>query len=169
MPTGGSVKLTVDSDKTGYVILPNGVLLTTVAGVINATYSGLEGNILYLVPNNADVISIANSGIEGGVIYDGSRILDCDGNIALVSIIADNTKVVYSTGSSLTAKAIGDILQNLYTLDVDGCEIAFDGGANALQGAVDTYLQATYSGLTYANVYALLVTANGGLISIDTV
>jgi hypothetical protein len=164
MPSGGSVKLTVDSDKTGYVILPNGVLLTTVSGVINTTYAGLEGNILYLVSKNTNTASIANSGVQGGVVYNGLNILDCDGNTALTSIVANNTKTIYATGDSLTAKAMGDILKNLYDLDVDACELAFDEGTNAIEGAVDAYLQSAYSGLTYAAVYARLYTANGGTI-----
>lgn len=169
IPTGGSVKLTIDSNKIGYVILPNKSVLTTVSGVINTTYAGVAGLITYYVPKNTNTASIANSGVQGGIVYNGLNILDCDGNTALTSIVANNTKTIYATGASLTAKAIGDILKKLYDFNVNACELAFDGGANAIEGSVNTYLQSAYIGLTYATVYARLATANGGTILIDTV
>jgi len=143
--------------------------LKTTAGVINTTYTGKEGNLLYVVPKSSENLSVGSSSLKGSITYDGSILLNCDNCTLLTSIVADNTKAVYASSAALTAKVIGDILQNAYAKNQLVCDYSFTGGSNALQGAVDTYLQATYSGLTFATVSALLVTTNGGSILIDTV
>ena len=169
MPTGGSVKLTIDSNKVGYIVTPNGRLLKTFAGEIDTTYTGKEGNILYLVPKNSIDVSVEVSSLKGGITYSGDRVLDVIQCPLLTSVVALNTKSVYSNNSSLTAKAIGDILQNAYTKNQLVCDYSFVGGNNALKGEVNSYLIATYSGLTFATVNTRLVTTNGGTILIDTV
>jgi hypothetical protein len=169
MPNAGSVKLTLDSNKVGYVVTPMGRLLKTTAGVINTTYSGKEGNILYVVPKTSSLVNLDGSSIKGSITYSGAKILNCDNCTLLTSIVALSTKTVYADNGSLTAKAIGDLLYNAYTLNQMACEYTFVGGSNALQGAVNSYLIATYGGLTFATVNTRLVTTNGGTLLIDTV
>ena len=167
MPTGGSVKLTVDSDKTAYVILPNGVLLTTVAGVINTTYTGLEGNILYLIPKAATVLSIDNSDIAGEITYTATTTLSAAACVGLTSVIVSHLDELNVAYSSLTAKSIGDILAVANGLSLV-VAYNFSGGLNAIKSEVNSYLLAEYDS-TYDSIYANLVTTIGGTILIDEV
>jgi len=182
------LKLTIDSDKTGYVLLPNGKVLITSAGVINTTYNGYGGNITYYVPKDSTSVVVQGSSLAGSVISNRTERLDLPNNDLLLSVevatcvniqvdssdnlttlIAPEAVTVVANNCALTAKSIGDILYAAY--DDNRASVAFDfsGGNNALQGDVDTYLQATYPGLTYATVYTILVTGNGGTITIDAV
>jgi len=77
MPNNGAVKLTIDAGKIGYILLPNGQILTSNgAGVINATYTGATGSITYYVPKNTLLID-----------YSGTELIDTD-NLALKSAIS---------------------------------------------------------------------------------
>lgn len=184
---GGSVKLTINSAKKGSIVLPNGELLNTVAGVINTTYVGKRGNLLYLVQKGQE-LELSNSGVGGKLTYNGSAVLNAascplvtelnallspyvgvTGNTILTSLVAPVAVVVQASSCALTAKSIGDILKAAYTANRMSVAFNFSLGNNALEGAVDTYLQSTYSGLTYATVYTKLVTDNGGTILIDAV
>lgn len=127
MPTGGAVKLTIDSDKVGYVRLPNGGILTTVAGVIDEIYNGAEGNIVYYVPKNTSIVDVSNSDLAGNIVYDGSADLDCNSTSVtsltanrsssincsttpITILEANNALNVIASSCPLTPKSIGDFL-----------------------------------------------------------
>ena len=183
MPTGGVVKLAIDTDKTGYVRLPNGGILETLNGVINEVYTGVGGRITYYVEKGNTETSVSPSSLAGNIVKLAASIFNCGGTkitglnspnnevfnvgacILLADFIAPKAKTIYGSGCALTAKSIGDILYQAYVDDRENVNFDFSGGNNALHGAVNTYLQATYSGLTYATVYALL--AGTGTILID--
>lgn len=183
---GGSVKLTIDADKTGYIKLPNGSILTTVAGVINTTYTGVGGAITYYMPKTTEAVVIADSGITGYITHTGNSQFYAGGNTNLVSLRAEDSPLISCGGSTylttlidnsattisavncaLTAKSIGDILYSAYADSRDSVNFNFSGGANALQSAVDAYLQATYS-LTFDTIGNALI-ASGGTILIDNI
>jgi hypothetical protein len=184
---GGSVKLTIDSGKTGYVKLPNGNVLTTVSGIIDTTYTGINGEIIYYVPKTTTIAQISASPVYGELKYDGSthlyvlgtyinslianEITDLDASLCiyLTSIVCAKIETLDASGSSLTAKSIGDLLYNAYLKDFNAISYDFTGGNNALQSAVDTYLKDTYNGLDFDTVYEKLVTDNSGTILIDTI
>lgn len=184
--TDGVIKMTIDSSKVAYAILPNGSVLTTVAGVIDSVYTGTPGYVTFYAPVFGSNVDLTASEILGKIIYNGVNAINlsgtpiskftanktaeiaCFGCTVLNSLIAKKAILLDCTNCSLDAKSIGDILYAAY-LD-NRLEIAyiFTGGNNALQSDVNAYLLANY-GVTYATVYALLVTTNGGTITIDTV
>jgi hypothetical protein len=138
------------------------------------------------VPKTNLGVSLSNSGLTGNISYNGVTNLyasECyllsvtsetyntlivNINYSLANIIAPKAKVINANLCALTDKSIGDILYAAYADNRLAINFNFSEGTNALQGAVNTYLQATY-GVTYATVYALLVTTNLGTILIDTV
>jgi hypothetical protein len=168
MPYNGSVKLTIESNKVGFVVTPNGRLLKTVAGVINTTYTGKEGNILYLVDKTSNSVNLTLSGLKGSIICTGDNPLYLSGNSALTSIVANGSKTIDGGSCSLTAKSIGDMLYAANLFDLHGIHFDFRGAANALESEVIASLLAVHD-LAYSTVYTKLVTTNGGTILIDTV
>ena len=175
MPTGGAVKLTIDSNKYGWVEFPDGTMQVTLSGVINTTYTGATGEIKYFVPkNNTGGITISNSSISGAIVYNGTNNVNASGNVLLTSIKAENSPELYVFGNTvmayliagsaslvsasncaLTAKSIGDILFAAYVANRQNVNFNFSGGTNAASGVINTYLLATY-GVTFATVYAAL-------------
>ena len=182
MPTGGAVKLTIDADKIGYVRLPNGGILTTTAGVINTTYTGVAGRITYYVPKNSSV-DVSSSGLSGEITYNGTqrisaisvRITKLTANLSteihsysnsLLSVIeGEKADTVIASNCSLTAKSIGDILYAAYDKNRANVWYEFSGGTNAPYAAIDDYLIENYS-LDEDTIVNSLV-ANGGVITLN--
>ena len=75
--TDGVVKLTIDSDKIGYVFLPDKTILTTTAGEIDTTYTGVGGSITYYVPKNNTLVEIQSSSVSGNLTYNGTSNFYC--------------------------------------------------------------------------------------------
>ena len=161
---GGAVKLKIDSDKTGYIKLPNGTLLTTVAGVINTTYTGVGGAITYYVPKVTALLEAQLSSIAGNVVYNGDNsILKLGGNLlllgitaynvtgkittsgstAITNLIAPKASIIDALNCALTAKSIGDILYQAYVDNRADVVYYFSGGTNATSNEIDTYLTST--------------------------
>ena len=157
------MKLTIDSDKIGYIRLPNGDILQTVAGVINTIYTGIAGGINYYVPKNTSVVNVSESGLTGDLVYNGlseihaiavnitkltsneSTIVQSYGNSALTVIEANKAVTLIASGCALTAKSIGDILYAAYADNRANVNFDFSGGMNAAYSAIDDYLVNTYS------------------------
>lgn len=172
---GGAVKLTIDSDKTGYVKLPNGTVLTTVAGIINTTYTGVGGAITYYVPKDSTIVDISTSGISGDITYNGTSELTAIA-ISLTSIKAINATYISAyansnlhtvisgkvillalTNCALTAKSIGDNLLAFAANNPTAIGTAnFSGGTSALDTAIDAYL--ITQGTTLAAILVVLAT-----------
>lgn len=186
--TDGVIKLTIDSDKIGYIKLPNGSFLTTVAGVlVSAPYSGIGGNVIIYLPKNVTEASVYASGIAGKLTYNGIgklTITGCDlvtsvtinnltradvyGNASLTEILAKKVVELFASNNALYEASMANILYQAYLDNRMAIAYDFRGGNNYLQSNVDAYLLDKY-GISYATVYAKLVTANGGTILIDTV
>lgn len=109
---GGSVKLTIDSDKVGWVKLPNGSLLETVSGVVDSTYSGVGGNITYYIPKSqTGTVDIKDSSISGDISTDvvaGFDSTNCD---LLTSITAQYLEGLNSPNCNLLTSIGGALLQ----------------------------------------------------------
>ena len=86
------MKLTIDNDKIGYIRLPNGVILQTVAGVINTIYTGVAGGITYYVPKTTSYVDIQSSSIQGHLIYSGSSTIYSILNFNLLSLSAEKAR-----------------------------------------------------------------------------
>lgn len=184
--TDGVVKLIIDTAKIGYIILPNGTVLTTVAGVINTIYTGAGGSIGIYFPKNIETVNLTGCQISGDIVYSGYSAINISGTPAtgftstsspqiamfaadyVSKLVSPKVILLDARSCSLSRKYIGDVLYAAYQDNRAGINFLLTGGSNAIQSEVDTYLQATY-GVTYATVYALLVTTNLGTILIDTV
>lgn len=188
---GGAVKLSVDTDKTGYIKLPNGTLLTTVAGVINTTYSGIGGNITYYIHKNSVNYDISASDLAGNVTVNIcqptvgiSTLLSFGcGNITSLNIVNLRKALVYGSSSlstlimphatdliasscALTAKSIGDIIYSAYVDNREDVIYDFSSGTNANQTAIAAYMLTTY-GLDLSNVLEDLTSGLGGVITLN--
>ena len=160
---GGAVKFEIDNDKTGYIKLPNGTLLTTVAGVIDTTYSGVGGAITYYVPKNSTVAEIENSGLTGAITTNFAGIILVEGSNGitgltapysiqigcrnmplLTNLVAPHVLGLAVSGSALTAKSIGDILYAAYIDNRANVVYDFSGGTNAEYDDIKTYIFNTY-------------------------
>jgi len=161
---GGTVHLSIDIDKTGYVFLPNGTMLTTIGGLIDTTYSGVGGKITYIIPKNAVVAILTGGYTAGDVVTDFAGELAFGGNSFLTSITANNTTslicndcallttisvnkadVIEAPRCHLTDKAIADIIiaaANEPTVQ----DVVFDFTeyANATYGSVFIYANTNY-------------------------
>lgn len=184
--SSSTIKLTVDSDKTGYIKLPNGTILITTAGAIDTTYSGVSGYVTRYVPkNNTGFISMVGSTTIGEVTYTGNKRIEFSviagitgftsntvdrvvgiGCTHLVNAVCPKSNYINLSSCALTAKSIGDILYSAYIDNRQNVYFNFSGGDNALQSDVDAYLLSKY-GVSYATIYALLDVT--GTILIDTI
>jgi hypothetical protein len=124
--------------------------------------------LTYYVPKDTAEVSILSSEVEGQLTYNGYAAFDVSGNTLLTSLVADNVKTIVASVCALTAKSIGDILYKANSIATEDYYLAFNGGGNAIQSQVNTYLLDTYSA-SYATIYTNLVTILGGTILIDTV
>ena len=184
MPTGGAVKLTIDSDKVGYVRLPNGGILTTVAGVIDTTYSGVGGNITYYLPKTNTDTNIDGSDIAGtltrsstalfsfvgciniiGVISEHGLVFNCGGAASLDNLVAPKATTIFASGCALTAKSIGDILYAAYIDNRKNVVFDFSGVTNASYGDLENYWDNNPTWDSLSNVLTQL-RSNGGVITI---
>lgn len=180
-----NVHLYIDTNKTGYVKLPNNNILTTVSGEIDTAYNGISGDILFYVPKNTADVAIRNSGVTGnltshininGFDFENVGITsfylpnqqsiyapDCE---LLTTIIAPKAKVVVFINCALTAKSIGDILYYAYKENREDVNYNFSGGTNANQTAIAAYMLSTY-GLVLNNVLGGLTSGLGGVIVLN--
>lgn len=183
--TGGVVKLNIDSDKVGYIFLPNQTVLTTVTGVIYTTYTGVGGRITYYVPKNTTEIDVSSSSLSGVVTYNGTASLYCfatlitsltvlnseyiDAGQSLLFTNLITPKAVYckSDLSALTAKSIGDILYAAYIDNRKNVVYDFSGGTNAGTTDIGIYTLAAY-GMTLGQLDNPLV-ADGGTVLYNTI
>jgi hypothetical protein len=133
-----------------------------------------SGAVTYFVPKNNTVVDISYSAISGDITTDITSVLYSYSNPNLTSILANNVRTLGATScllltsiimpraiycaasnSSLTAKAIGEILYAAYLEDRQNVNFTFNGGNNANSTSIDSYLQVTY-GVTLAVVVTRL-------------
>lgn len=170
------------------MLLPNGKVLKTTAGVINTTYTGYGGNITYYVPKDTIILDITGSFISGGVVYNGKNGFGANGIIGLTSIIALNAEntvnlelstnvsifiapkihTTIANNAALTAKSIGDILYAAYLDNRENVVYDFSGGTNALHygiGSVDEYITNLGIAVTLDELISDL-SSKGGVITL---
>lgn len=128
--------------------MPNGNVLTTVAGVIDTTYNGYGGAITYYVPKNSQIDiaegnlagSVAYNGIEQfniatslitSVIADNSIGVDCNGSSLLTNVSADSALILSARNCALTADSIAAILRNIVVNSYTNRTVLVNGGTNA--------------------------------------
>jgi len=157
------VYLEVDANKTCYVVLPNGSVLTSTAGVINDFWGGIAGRVKLIVPKNTTTTKLDNgvvfadylgnyecnnSGDFSAALSDLTSIkvnnkssISVGGSLNLVSLECNNATAVYASNCALTAKSIGDFLIAASTNNPTAIGTAnFSAGTNAIYGDVASYL-----------------------------
>jgi len=167
IPATGKVYLEVDSDKTCYVVLPNGTLLTSTSGVIDYDYTGVAGAVKLVVPKDTTLLRNTNDDdskvfdFSGVFIYSGLGALkavqsditkiyannielaSCYNNTLLSELHTDNATSINAVNCALTAKSIGDFLIAASVNNPTASGTAdFTGGTNADKGAIRVYMEA---------------------------
>lgn len=169
IPDGNSTPMRayveVDSDKICYAVMPDGRVLTSISGVINAQYTNFGGRVRLVIPKTttrlstiggagsiaSDFYSVFESNLTGAItssIYVSNVIvpntvnLYVGGNANLTTFYAPKAQQISLTGCALTAKSIGDFLLSAVANNnlAVSCNAAFTGGTNATAMAISTYL-----------------------------
>jgi len=123
----------------------------------------ISGAVTYFVPKNNTFADASYSAISGDITTAIATAFHIHGSSNLTSIVANNVltlgaafcssltsiispKVVSCDAhdSSLTAKAIGEILYAAYLEDRQNVYFNFSGGTNAYDEYIDFYLYGTY-------------------------
>ena len=144
------VYLEVDSDKTCYVILPDGTTLTSTAGIINTTWTGAAGAVTLIVPNNTEELLLTNADFIGelntlftGTLYCNSCTslttlsapmatnLECDNCTSLTTLSAPNATAIYASGCALTDVSIAALFAELVATGNDDGTLDISGGTSA--------------------------------------
>ena len=121
------VILEVDSDKTCYVILPDGTTSTSTTGLINTTWAGAAGNVTLIVPKNTTRISLYDSGdteipadFIGVFTSNYATEILCNGCVDLTGISAPNASTVWAVNcTSLTSISA----PNATDINAQGCAL----------------------------------------------
>lgn len=126
--TPQKISVEVDSDKTAYVIQPDGTILTSVTGLIDTTWVGVAGSVTLIVPKDSSWINLGNGG-DIGVACDFVGILnvnnpltvEINGSQNIEGIDAQNsTNVQCSDCPSFTADSVKLLIDNAYSLFLNG-------------------------------------------------
>lgn len=145
------VYLEVDADKTCYVVLPDGSVLTSTTGIINTTWAGAAGAVTLIVPKDTVAFGMNATGFIGiltteltsitaqdntlitGINAPNATFIDCSLSTSLASISAPNATHIDASGCALTAVAIAAQLAATIVNIADLSTIIFDfsGGTNA--------------------------------------
>ena len=145
------VFLGVDGDKTAYVILPDGSILTSTVGVVNATWEGAAGAITLIVQKtsgsfniesgdyigslkilNAQVIEAGDCTLLTSISAPNASDFNCPGCTSLTSISAPNATTINASGCALTAVAIAALLAELVATGKEDGTLDISGGTNAV-------------------------------------
>ena len=156
------VFLQVDPDKTCYVVLPNGTVLTSTASVINDTWAGAAGAVTLIVPKISESIYIEGSDFVGilnttfignittaessnieGIIAKNTLSLNAELCTSLASISAPNATNINASGCALTAVAIAAIVRAtiLNIADLSTVRFDFSVGTNASYATLSAQAQ----------------------------
>lgn len=186
---GGAIKLTVDTDKSAYIILPDESRINAVDGIIDTIWTGDPGIIDYFIEKGNTFIDLGYSGLTGDIVAIGdfenltagifnfcfissfdvnafTNLISLElSNNQLTSFNADtlvnledislstnqlttfninqfiNISAYGISANQLTPQAIGD---NLLSIAINNPneigQANFNGGTNASESAIDSYL-----------------------------
>jgi len=164
--TPQKIYLEVDSDKTCYVVLPNGTLLTSTSGVINYDWEGVAGNVKLIVPKDTTDFRVINgldtliSDFGGNATIQGNYAVlrfqrtdivsleanntvnvSINNNAVITTFSANNAIDVNASACALTDKSIGDFLiaASVNNPTANG-SADFSGGTNALFANIALYM-----------------------------
>jgi len=105
--TPQKIYLKVDSDKSCYVILPDGSVLISAAGIIDTDWTGAAGKIKLVIPKNlTDTFTISNSDFIGNI-----KFLQTTTSVNAVN--CNNIAIIYADGTDLLACYDSDTLYAL--------------------------------------------------------
>lgn len=146
--TPKKVYLKIDSDKTAYIKMPNGTLLTSTSGVIDTTYTGYAGVATLSIPKTSVSQALYNATGSKYSDFSGEYITNAplttfniSSNALITSVKAYKAKNIVAVGCALTAKAIGDQLMQFARNNATFAGTAnFSGGTNADEDDVNAYL-----------------------------
>jgi len=143
------VKISVDDSKICYFRLPDGTVLTSVAGIIDTTWTGTAGFVYLIFDKTTSLCTIGGVYANQVFVSNASTMIDisytsfneinipncshiiCEANTFLHKITAPKADTLDFFGCQFTASEIEDILKQAYDSgNIDGC-INVAGGTNA--------------------------------------
>lgn len=163
------VTLVVDTDKTCYVVLPDGSILASTDGVISDDWLGAAGAVTLIVPKTSVDVGMSASEFIGSLLVTSATgeidlsvctgitslsapnatNLDCHGCTSLTSIYAPNATEFYCYGcTSLTSVSA----PNATYIDCSGCT-----SLTSLSAPNATSIDASGCALTGAAIESLLL------------
>jgi hypothetical protein len=162
--TPQKVYLEVDSIQSCYVVLPDGSVLSSTAGVINYDWRGSAGRVKLIVPKSTSILRLSGGKFTGALLSNGtyntdftyqgtsngiesislpnaSYIVNVQNDNSLKDVYCPKAIKLFAAGSSLTAKSIGDFLFAAAANNPTASGVAnFTGGNNAYIAEVAVYM-----------------------------
>jgi hypothetical protein len=115
--TPKKIYLKVDSNKTCYVVLPSGALLTSTSGTIDYDYTGVAGAVKLVVPKNSvnfimyDGINAAAAAFVGEINLLGNYgYVDTRGCFGITYLLAHNALIMLANNCDLSALSVANQL-----------------------------------------------------------
>ena len=174
--TPQKIHLDAVETKICHVLLPNGTILTSTAGVIDYDYTGAAGNIKLYFEKSTVLLNISNSKYIGSyyqnstnsivatvcsklteIIAPNTEYVSCASATLVTNIVAPKANFILANNCSVTAQSIGDFLLAAIVNNPNVAGTAsFGGGDNATTDLVNAYL--ITKGTTLAAVTSTLST-----------
>ena len=144
------VYLEVDADKTCYVVLPDGSVLTSTTGIINTTWAGAAGAVTLIVQKNTTNLSMDASDFIGilsinlvsigapyctkltGTSAPNATIIDASDCTSLTTLSAPNATAIYASGCALTDVSIAALFAELVATGNEDGTLDISGGTSAV-------------------------------------
>ena len=117
----------IDPDKTGYIVLPDGTILTSVAGTFSDTWEGSAGSVIFIFPKTNSLINIESVQVIGVLTTAYGNNILCSGSLGITGINAPLATDISASGCAITAANANIIFLNADangekdgTIDVSG-------------------------------------------------
>ena len=113
------IYLEVDSDKTCYVVLPNGTLLTSTSGVIDYDYSGVAGAVKLIVPKDSELYDYSTSDFIDASNQGLSQFIALTASIdSTAGVFNSNSETIFSDLNYATRMSLKAATDNNWTTNV---------------------------------------------------
>jgi len=155
--TPQKIYLKVDTDKFCHVILPNGDVLESTAGVIDSDWQGVEGSIVLIVQKNTELFNIDELGVGTFALIANSLTINLTAEIIVRgSQGIDNLRALHAT----KINASNCLLRSVSATNVNYLELFNSPQLNDFYSPYATYVDGGNSAITAKSIGDFLIAAS---------
>jgi len=155
--TPQKIYLKVDTDKFCHVILPNGDVLESTAGVIDSDWQGVEGSIVLIVQKNTELFNIDELGVGTFALIANSLTINLTAEIIVRgSQGIDNLRALHAT----KINASNCLLRSVSATNVNYLELFNSPQLNDFYSPYATYVNGSNSAITAKSIGDFLIAAS---------